>query len=55
VPTAMEELRTKTQYQLADDPLSLPQIIAQEIVNRLSDLSQKERLSQVTFKKYRLY
>jgi hypothetical protein len=32
----MEELRTKTEYQLADDPLSLPQITAQEIVNRLS-------------------
>src|ERR1700677_4319020 len=35
VPTAMEELRTKTEYQLADDPLNLPQITAQEIVNRL--------------------
>jgi hypothetical protein len=32
----MEELRTKTEYQLADDPFSLPQITAQEIVNRLS-------------------
>jgi hypothetical protein len=31
----MEELRTKTEYQLADDPLGLPQITAQEIVNRL--------------------
>jgi hypothetical protein len=31
----MEELRTKTEYQLADDPFSLPQITAQEIVNRL--------------------
>jgi hypothetical protein len=36
VPKAMEELRTKTEYQLADDPFSLPQITAQEIVNRLS-------------------
>ena len=35
VPKAMEELRTKTEYQLADDPFSLPQITAQEIVNRL--------------------
>jgi hypothetical protein len=34
----MEELRTKTEYQLADDPLSLPQITAQEIVNRLIEL-----------------
>ena len=30
----MEELLTKTQYQLVDDPLSLSQMTAQEIVNR---------------------
>jgi hypothetical protein len=35
VPPAMEELRTKTEYQPANDPLGFPQAIAQKIVNRL--------------------
>jgi hypothetical protein len=30
----MEELRTKTEYQPANDPLGFPQAIAQKIVNR---------------------
>jgi hypothetical protein len=34
MPKAVEELQTKIEYQLADDPLSLPQIIVQEIVKR---------------------
>jgi hypothetical protein len=32
----MEELRTKTEYQPANDPLGFPQAIAQKIVNRFS-------------------
>jgi hypothetical protein len=31
----MEKLRTKAEYQPANDPLGLPQAIAQKIVNRL--------------------
>jgi hypothetical protein len=30
----MEELRMKTEYQPANDPLGFPQAIAQKIVNR---------------------
>ena len=35
VPPTMEELRTQTEYQPANDPLGLPQATAQKIVNRL--------------------
>jgi hypothetical protein len=35
VPPATEALRTKTEYQPANDPLGFPQAIAQKIVNRL--------------------
>jgi hypothetical protein len=35
VPSAMEELRTQTEYQPANDPLGLPQVTAEKIVNRL--------------------
>jgi hypothetical protein len=41
VPPAMEELRTKTEYQPANDPLGFPQAIAQKIVNRLLELIRK--------------
>jgi len=36
---AMEELRTQAEYQSANDPLGLPQAAAQEIVNRLLEIS----------------
>jgi hypothetical protein len=35
VSPAMEELRTQTEYQPANDPLGIPQAAAQKIVNRL--------------------
>jgi hypothetical protein len=31
----MEELRTQTEYQFANDPTGLPQATAQKIINRL--------------------
>jgi hypothetical protein len=31
----MEELRTQAEYQPANDPLGIPQAVAQEIVNGL--------------------
>jgi hypothetical protein len=35
VPSAMEELRTQTEYQPANDPLGLSCTAAQKIENRL--------------------
>jgi hypothetical protein len=35
VPPSMEELRTQTEYQFANDPTGLPQATAQKIINRL--------------------
>jgi hypothetical protein len=46
VPPAMEELRTKTEYQPANDPLGFPQDIAQKIVNRLLDILSIESLAE---------
>jgi len=37
MPSVMEELRTQTQYQPANDPLGLSKAATQEIVNRLLD------------------
>ena len=37
----MEELRTQTQYQFANDPLGIHQAVAQKIVNRLLDHWQR--------------
>jgi len=36
VPPSMEKLRTKTEYELANDPLGLSPTAAEKIVNRLS-------------------
>jgi hypothetical protein len=46
VPPAMEELRTKTEYQPANDPLGFPQAIAQKIVNRLLDILSIESFAE---------
>jgi len=35
VPPSMEKLRTKTEYELANDPLGLSPTAAEKIVNRL--------------------
>ncbi len=35
MPPTMEELRTQTEYQPANDPPSFPQVTTQKIVNRL--------------------
>jgi hypothetical protein len=40
VPPSMEKLRTKTEYELANDPLGLSPTAAEKIVNRLLDWAQ---------------